>query len=148
MVSAHGQMWIRLKRLAISFASVLLTSLLFSVPFAHRPDHNLRAWEQEVCLSGAAIFLCSLPGWLVASPIVLFVSNFKGWRVWALFALGVGIGPLVIFTAALYFQATSPNSGPYAPEAKHLVFLATGVSTTATGLYLLFVRLLSKPRAS
>ncbi len=77
-------------------------------------------------------------------PIVLFVSNFDGWRLWAMLALGAGIGPLVMFTVALYFQVTSPNPSHYAPEARNLVFLATGVSALTTLLYLLGVRRLSK----
>lgn len=134
----------RWKRLVFSLLCVLLASMLCSSALARQTGFGPKAFIENVFYFGAATFLCSLPGWVVAMPIVLFVSNFDGWRLWAMLALGAGIGPLVMFTVALYFQVTSPNPSHYAPEARNLVFLATGVSALTTLLYLLGVRRLSK----
>jgi len=128
----------------VSLGSVLFASLLCSSVLTRSSGFGFRAWVMNALYFGFATFMCSLPGWFVALPIVLFVSNTRGWRFWALLALGAGIGPLVMFVAALYFQITSPNSGPYAPEARNLVFLATCISTLATIFCLFGLRYLSK----
>ena len=143
LVTAKSRMNIRWKRLALSLLSLLLASMLCSSALAGKKGFGPKAFIEDVFYFGAAIFLCSLPGWIVAIPVVLFVSNFNGWRLWAMLALGVGIGPLVMFTVALYLQVTSPNPSHYAPEARNLVFLATAVSALTTVLYLFGVRRLS-----
>lgn len=117
--------------------------MLCSLAVAGQKGLGPKTFIENAFYFGAAIFLCSLPGWIVAIPIVLFVSNFNGWRFWAMLALGAGIGPLVTFTVALYFQVNAPNHSHYAPEARNLVFLATAVSALTTLLYLLGVRRLS-----
>ena len=110
--------------------------MLCSSALAGQTGFGPKAFIENIFYFGTATFLCSLPGWVVAMPIVLFVSNFNGWRLWAMLALGAGIGPLVMFTVALYFQVTSPNPGHYAPEARNLLFLATAVSALTTLFYL------------
>lgn len=138
----------RWERLAVSVICVVLASILCSVLVARQSGFGLMTYLQNIFYLGFATFVCSLPGWVIALPAVLLVSNLRGWRFWAMLALGAGIGPLVMFAAALYFQIASPSSGHYAPEARNLVFLATGVSASASALYLLGVRCLPKGDAA
>lgn len=140
LVSVESQRSTRWKRLAVSILCVLLASMLCSLALARQSGFDLKAFFQNVFYFGSVTFLCSLPGWFVAIPFVLFVSNFSGWRFWAMLALGAGIGPFVMFAIALYFQVTSSNPSHYAPEARNLVFLATAVSTLTTAFYLVVVR--------
>lgn len=124
-----------------SFPNLRISSLNAVLP---RVGTAIRIRSEAVlpeCLYFESVtFLCSLPGWFIAIPVVLFVSNFSGWRFWAMLALGAGIGPFVMFAIALYFQVISPNPSHHAPGARNLVFLATAVSTLTTALYLVVVR--------
>ena len=94
----------------------------------------------EVAIFGVYTFLCSLPGWLLALPIIWLVNDLKTWRFWALLALGTGIGPLLMFAVALYTALTSTGFAEFTPEAKNLVFLATAISGLTTLIYLLLLR--------
>jgi hypothetical protein len=140
LVSIERQRSTRWKRLAISLLCVFLASMLCSLALAAQSGFALKAFLQNVFYFGSVTFFCSLPGWFIAIPVVLFVSNFSGWRFWAMLALGAGIGPFVMLAIEVYFQVTSPNPSHYAPEARNLVFLATAVSALTTAFYLVVVR--------
>ena len=59
------------------------------------PPPMARAGESLVAfVSLAPLFLLlSLPGWVVAIPLVVFARSFCRWRFWAWLAAGTAIGP-------------------------------------------------------
>jgi hypothetical protein len=86
------------------------------------------------------VFLFSLPGWLLAIPIVLAVRNIRGWRFWMYFVLGSSIGPVWFLGMGLYFSHTSPNYAGSVPGPIDLYYRPAAVSSLTTLLYLLLLR--------
>ena len=54
------------------------------------------------------VLVFSLPGWVLAIPVVLIVTNIRGWRFWVYFAIGCTIGPLLMFGIAIYEFLSDP----------------------------------------
>jgi hypothetical protein len=82
-------------------------------------------------------------GWLLALPLVLKIRQTEGWHFWAYLALGAGVGPATMMIVALCFELAAGSEVTlvgFAPEARNLVYLATGVSFLTTLLYLFFMR--------
>src|ERR1700691_4565995 len=101
------------KRLLYSFASVLGGAGLVGV-FATCRD-TLVTWNGHFDLgrsivSVGIILAFSLPGWMIAIPIVVLVKNFGGWRLWVWGAAGFCIGPAFIFAVGIYGSLTNPRS--------------------------------------
>jgi hypothetical protein len=126
----------------------MTAAILSGALFAFAEEMGLHS-SQGVTLSqiGAGIaffvvmvFLASLPGWLLAIPIVLAVRNIAGWRFWMYFALGTGIGPLWILGMGLYFSLVSPHHTGFAPGPIDLYYKALAVSSLTTLIYLLLLR--------
>jgi hypothetical protein len=141
--TSEGAMVAWWKRLILSAISWLVAGAVFGAILAlqnivFNPNAHFEAAE---LLGGIwVVVLCSLPGWLLAIPVVLIAKDLHGWRFRVYWAIGSCIGPLLIYSVALYFFLTSPNTSSFAPEAKNVVYLATAISSLTTIIYLLLLR--------
>ena len=87
--------------------------------------------------SAFVVLAFGIPGWLLATPIVLSVTNFRGWRTGFYLALGTCIGPVVVLGQALFESLGNPrNDGHWADRSWGLAALAAGVSCVTTLAYL------------
>jgi hypothetical protein len=85
------------------------------------------------------IFL-SLPGWLLAVPVVLLVRNIQGWRFWMYWGLGLLFGPAMILGISLYSTVRAPNFAGFPGNSISLVYLAGAISGLSSLIYLLLLR--------
>jgi hypothetical protein len=136
------------KRLFYSLESWLIAAIVSGAIFAAAEEIGLPA-EHAVTLAeiGAGVaativlvLVFSLPGWLLAIPIVLAVRNFRGWRFWMYFALGSCIGPALFLGMALYFFLRSPAHFGSLPGPLGLYVRPAVVSSLTTLVYLLLLR--------
>ena len=131
----------RWKRLLYSVVSVILGALIASFVSSLRqnPHLSLRAICLEAFVFSLFVLAPCLPGWLLALPFILSVTNLSKWRFLAFWALGTAIGPLVMLGISLvFFLRASPAATFFFPEA--MAWFATSVACLATLIYLLLVR--------
>ena len=141
-IQAKAKMTGTSKRQSLTYSVVSLTvaASVCSLFFSILDGVNGKPGALISCFYyGLAIFICSLPGWVLALPIVLLVADTKMWRAWVLLAIGSGIGPLLMLSLGAYVSLTSTTLVVWAPEAKNLVLLSTTVSTVTTLLYLVLL---------
>lgn len=129
------------KRLIYSFISVIVSGSFVGTVVSCR-DALLDGYlhPMQVFVGGCIVALFSLPGWLVAIPIVVIVKDYSGWRLWACAIAGVCIGPVLILGLAIYAYLTNPRSSGFAQGSSVFLVLATAVSVLATIIYLLLAR--------
>jgi hypothetical protein len=97
---------------------------------------------ETVSTSTLIVLAASLPGWIIAIPIVLSVKSYSGRHLWTWGAVGSFIGPVFIFVLALYGVATNPGSiliGASLSGASGFIALAGAVSFVTTAIYLFLV---------
>ena len=94
----------------------------------------------EVVYFDSWVVVLSVPGWLLAIPIVLLVRNIRGWRFWLYCAVGACFGPALILAAALYSAVRTPNFAGFSGDSMSVVYLAGAISTVTTFLYLVMLR--------
>ena len=136
------------KRLLCSLESWLIAAIVSGAIFAVAeeiglsPDHAVTVSEigAGVAATIVLVLVFSLPGWLLAIPIVLAVRNIGGWRFWMYFALGSCIGPAWFLGMALYFFLKSPSHFGSVPGPLGLYFRPAVVSSLTTLVYLLRLR--------
>ena len=87
------------------------------------------------------VVLLSVPGWLLAIPIVLLVRNIRGWRFWVYCAIGACFGPALILAVALFSAVRAPNFAGFPGDSMSVVYMAGAVSTVTTLLYLVKLRI-------
>lgn len=83
------------------------------------------------------VIVVSIPGWLVAVPLVLFARNYDGRRFWTWGAVGLCIGPGLVACLSFYGMITSHQLG----SEEDLFLISATVSALCTFTYLLLVRL-------
>lgn len=91
-------------------------------------------------LSILLIGLMSIPGWLVAAPVVLALRHYERFGLWRIALIGLGIGPFILGASQLISYITDMQSASFAPLGSAVWTLATTVSAFATGFYLFMVR--------
>jgi hypothetical protein len=119
-------------------ATVIVDYLMLRVD---NPHLDLATLESSVIWF---LFLV-IPGWLIALPFVIFIDKADGWRFWLLVCIGICIGPAVIASLGVYMKLHFPD-GTLAPGAIEIVYLATGISTIATAIYLAVLKLCTRQR--
>jgi ABC-type Fe3+ transport system permease subunit len=99
------------KRLIYSLASVLIASIACGLVFEfHRLlDHEAHFQAGDLLWFIFPVLVFSIPGWVLATPMVLTATNFSGWRLWFNLAIGSSIGPILMLGLALYERLTSPH---------------------------------------
>lgn len=131
------------RRLLYSLASVIAAIIVICTfiqileAFAGPKFHGIRG---EFLASIVDFLFFSLPGWLLAVPLVLVTRNIGGWRFWMYWAIGSAIGPLMILGIALYSFLTSPKSSAFASGSITFAYFAAAVSSLTTFFYLLSLR--------
>jgi hypothetical protein len=85
------------------------------------------------------VLVFCLPGWLLAAPVVLAVTDFHGWRLWFFLAVGSCIGPIVMVGFALWNRLSDGDTSGFYAGWRFLV-LAAAVSCTTTLIYLWLIR--------
>jgi len=98
--------------------------------------------------SSVAFLYLVIPGWLISLPIVLFINGNTRWQVFTLATLGILIGPFVILSIALYAEWMNPSHGTWAKGSMEFVYIATAISIIATTIYLIGLKLFSRPAPS
>lgn len=90
------------KKLLISLVGWIAGAVLGAVVMVAQalvtdPPPMSRAGESLVAFASLAplLTLVSLPGWVVAIPLVLVAKSFCRWRFWAWLAAGTAIGPVL-----------------------------------------------------
>jgi hypothetical protein len=89
---------------------------------------------------GTWVVVFSVPGWLMAIPIVLLVRNIRGWRFWMYFALGACFGPVLILGVGFYSAVRGMSFEGFPGHSMSVVYIAGAVSSLTTLLYLLWLR--------
>jgi hypothetical protein len=139
------------KRLIYSFVSMLMAAAAFGafVEIQNLLDRNSHFEVSDMVWAIYPVLIFCIPGWLLAVPIVLAATDFRGWRVWFFLAVGSCIGPIVILGFAAYGQLIDPHSGgAWANGSGGFLILAAAVSFITTLIYLLLIRAVPLPRAS
>jgi hypothetical protein len=135
------------KRLIYSFVSAVLGAGLCGAAAASQQvvanahGHlNAEALWTSILFFDPWVITLSLPGWLLALPLVLLVRNVRGWRFWIYWAIGICIGPLIV----LLVERVAASRGfvlagmPGGSDAAF--YLATAISALSSLIYLLLVR--------
>jgi hypothetical protein len=138
-------------RLVYSLASVAVAAVLFVVLLmvaGSLPMFGGRGGLLGTLSAGAVsafvglVFTFSLPGWLLALPFILAVKDLRAGRFWLWFAIGTCIGPLLMLGIVWFEVLRDPrlHFSSSLSEAMFFIYLAAGVSSLATLLYLLLLR--------
>jgi len=135
------------KRLMYSFASMLIgASVTGAAVSAREILANAHGRISGIGLLISAlgfstwVIVLSVPGWLLAIPVVLLVRNVRGWRFWMYFALGACFGPVLILGVEFYSAVRGMSFEGFPSHSMSVVYMAGAVSTSTTLLYLLLLR--------
>ena len=132
--------WKRLILSAISWltAGIAIVVILALQNIATNPNAH---FETAEFLGGIwVVVCCSVPGLLLAIPIILTLTNIRGWRFWIYLAIGSSIGPLLILGFGLYIFLAEPNVGGLMAHGAPVIGLATAVSCLTSLFFLLLLR--------
>lgn len=135
------------KRLIISFVSSVVGSAVCGagIPLEQAvasPHSHLTAMSllTTIVFFDPLVIVASLCGWLVALPLVLFVTNVHGWRFWMFWVIGIGFGPAIIslvnWVAATRGLALADFTGGLSPA----LYVSAAISGFSSLIYLLLLR--------
>jgi hypothetical protein len=135
------------KRLIYSLVSAVLGAALAGAWVAAQQFlENAHGHLSAVALLTAILFFdpyvitLSLPGWVLAVPIVLLVRNIRGWRFWMYCAVGTFFGPFLILAVASYSAFRGPSLAGFPGNSMSTVYMAAAVSGLSSLIYLLLLR--------
>jgi hypothetical protein len=140
----------RWKRLLCSLLSVAMAGMLYAGvvrgPAVLVHPFSVAGLNMYLEFTGF-VFYVSLPGWVIASPIVLLVKDYSGWRAWVCLAAGSCIGAILASVPRIFANMNeSAVNAPGASEGGTFLF-AVSISTLTTLIYLALVHW-SQPSAS
>ena len=135
------------KRLLYSFASSVLGAGLCGaaaasqqvVANAHGHLNAEGLWTAIVFFDPWVIAL-SLPGWLLALPLVLLVGNVRGWRFWMYWAIGTSLGPIIILLVERIAASRGFVLAGIPGGLSAAYYLAAAISALSSLFYLLLLR--------
>ena len=130
--------------LGMLIATTTYWTVMFCRELVRRPiDRASIGWAVLALLMTECMTLaiCSF-GYLLASPIVLTVSNFRGWRFWMYWFVGTCIGPLVTYLNSVYVTRTQPVPSQFKSASLPLAGLVapTAIACATALIYLLLMR--------
>jgi hypothetical protein len=125
------------------FAGVAIVTMALWILSTPRPK---LAFETAF-FYGYFTLMWSIPGWIIAVPVVLLVGNYSGWRMWLWGAVGCCIGPALLLGLAAFSYLTEPLLAGFAPGSWKFLLMAGAVSSITTVAYLTLVKR-SLPSAS
>lgn len=139
------------KRLIYSLFSVVAAGSIFGVVVALQTipaNPSTRFQIAEVISYIWVLVFGSLPGWILTIPVVLIVTNIRGWRFWMYLAIGSAIGPALILGIAIFVYFSSSHAVGLAWRVNSAQMLAAAISFVATLIYLLLLRWGQSPSES
>lgn len=86
------------------------------------------------------VIALSLPGWLLAVPLVLLVRNVRGWRFWLWWAIGICFGPAIIEIVNWIAAMKGLSLAGIPGGLNAALWLSAAISGLSSLLYLLLVR--------
>lgn len=135
------------KRLVYSLIGVALGAGLAgawvaSQQFGQNADgrFNAMALLTTILFFDSWVIALSLPGWVLAIPIVLLVKNVARWRFWMYWAIGICLGPAMILAIGFYSAARGLRFAGLFGNYATTVYMAGAVSGLASLIYLLLLR--------
>ena len=136
------------KKLLYSLISVVLGAGLAGAWVAaqqfvrntHGPS-NAMALLTTILFFDPWVITLSMPGWVLAIPIVLLVRNIAGWRFWMYWAIGICFGPAMILAIGFYSAVRGPSFAGFPGNYASTVYLAGAVSGLSSIFYLLLLRI-------
>ena len=129
------------KRASLSITSAMIATVIvdYLMLLVDNPHFDLATLESSMMW----FLYLVIPGWLIALPFVILIGRADGWRFWLLACVGICIGPAIILLFDAYMKLHFPD-GTLTPGAIEIVYLATGISTFATAIYLTVLRLCTR----
>ncbi len=135
------------KRLIYSLVGVVLGAALPGAWIAAQPFfHNSGAHLSAIAMLTAILFFdpwvitLSLPGWVLALPLILLVRQVQGWRFWMYWGIGICFGPAMILGIGLYSAARAPSFAGFPASYASTAYLSGAISGLASLIYLLLLR--------
>ena len=135
------------KRLIYSFVSAVLgAGLCGAAAASQQVVTNARGQLTAEALWTAILFFdpwvvtLSMPGWLLALPLVLLVRSVLGWRFWLYWAMGICIGPLIVLVAERIAASRGLALAGIPGGSDAAFYLATAISALSSLIYLLLLR--------
>jgi hypothetical protein len=135
------------KKLLYSLISVglgagLAGAWVASQQFGQHADgrFNAMALLTTILFFDSWVIALSVPGWVLAIPMVLLVRNVAGWRFWMYWAIGICFGPAMILAIGVYSTVRGMSfTGVFGGYAS-TVYMAGAVSGLSSLIYLLLLR--------
>jgi hypothetical protein len=135
------------KRLIYSLVSAIVgAAVCGAVAAAEQVVTNAHGHLSAEALWTAIVFFdpwviaLSLPGWLVALPLVLLIKNVRGWRFWMYWAIGICIGPAIVVVVEWIAASRGFMLAGIPGGLVTAYFLSAAISGLSSLLYLLLVR--------
>jgi hypothetical protein len=134
------------KRLLLSLMSLIIAAILCFlavVAYSALKSHPVSFRSGEVILTvGVMVGFCIVV-WIFSIPVVLIITNIRGWRFWFYWVLGSCVGPALMLALSalifLKFPQTS-NGHLFNPVVIPLLYVAGGISCLTAIFYLLLLR--------
>ena len=135
------------KRLIYSFVSAVLGAGLCGAAAASQQvvanahGHlNAEALWTAILFFDPWVITLSMPGWLLALPLVILVKNVLGWRFWMYWAIGICFGPLIVFLVERIAASRGFVLAGIPGGLDAAYYLATAISALSSLIYLLLLR--------
>lgn len=135
------------KRLIYSFASTVLGASLCGAAAASQPvvanahGHlNAEGLWTAILFFDPWVIALSLPGWLLALPLVLLIGNVRAWRFWVCWAAGICVGPLIVYIVEWIAASRGFVLAGIPGGLTTAYYLATAISALSSVFYLLLLR--------
>ncbi len=126
-----------LKRIALSFASVLLFGLVLFVLGTVPTVLSSGPRSALADIQSLALYLLfALPAWVLALPFVLLFQDANGRRLGWIMAIGTAIGPVVILAWMLLVAGALPDW----QRDGFAVMVSASISLPTTIIYVLLLR--------
>ena len=126
------------RRLIYALMSVLISGFVIGEA-ANIASADMRQGPLVLIFPPLMVAFVALSGWVVAAPLVLLIGRYKRQRLWLYFALGSGIGPLLILGTETFHVLTDPRHGRFLQGDWKILAIATCVSILTSFIYLLLV---------
>jgi hypothetical protein len=125
----------RSERVLYLFVStvIVVCCFVFVSEWQYRQEYpkTFEFWALDLIGAISLGFLWSLLGWILALPLIMVVSNIRGWRFAGCLMIGSGIGPVAVLALGLT-EGKFPDVWP--------VKAASVISFSTALIYLLLFR--------
>jgi len=134
------------KRLLLSLLSMILgpvVCLLGMVLYSMAKSQPVSFRSTEVLLALAVTVGFCIIAWVLSIPVVLLITNIRGWRFWFYWVLFTCVGPalmLGLIATIFYVMPHSPDGHWFNPMYLPLVYGAGAIACLTSIIYLLLLR--------